>query len=135
MTKLAMQMPRDYVFPFQNEAIDVLRAAIKANSKDAHATYYLGNLLYDWRPEEETRMWEASVALDPSFAITHRNLAIAYMHQKSGAEIDKAIAEMKRPYQWSTSTRCTSPSWMNSTKKQVRLWKNVSLFSSRMPPW
>ena len=94
--QLAMQMPRDYVFPFQNEAIDVLRAAIKANSKDAHATYYLGNLLYDWQPEEATRMWEASVALDPSFAITHRNLAIAYMHQKSGAEIDKAIAEMEK---------------------------------------
>jgi tetratricopeptide (TPR) repeat protein len=41
-------------------------------------------------------MWETSVALDPSLAITHRNLAIAYMHQKSGADLDKAIAEMEK---------------------------------------
>ena len=55
--RLAMAMPPDYVFPFQNEAIDVLRAAIKANTGDARAPYYLGNLLYDWQPEEATRLW------------------------------------------------------------------------------
>ena len=41
-------------------------------------------------------MWEVSAALDPSFAITHRNLATAYMHQASGADINKAIAEMEK---------------------------------------
>jgi len=92
----AMSMPPDYVFPFQNEAIDVLRQAIDANPRDARASYYLGNVLYDWQPEEATRMWEASAALDPSFAITHRNLATAYMHQASGADIDKAIAELEK---------------------------------------
>jgi len=92
----AMQMPPDYVFPFQNEAIDVLRQAIQANPRDARAPYYLGNLLYDWQPEEATRMWELSAALDPSFAITHRNLATAYMHQASGADIDKAIAQLEQ---------------------------------------
>ena len=93
--QLAMQMPPDYVFPFQNEAIDVLRSAIDTNSHDARAAYYLGNLLYDWQPEEATRMWEASAALDPTFAITHRNLATAYMHQTSGPNIDKALAELE----------------------------------------
>ena len=92
----AMAMPPDYVFPFQNEAIDVLRAAIAANPRDARAHYYLGNVLYDWMPEEATRMWEASAALDPSFAITHRNLATAYMHQASGADINKAIASLEK---------------------------------------
>jgi tetratricopeptide (TPR) repeat protein len=95
----AMAMPPDYVFPFQSEAIDVLRRAIEANPRDARAAYYLGNVLYDWQPEEATRMWEASEALDPSFAITHRNLAIAYMHQASGANIDKAIAELEQAVQ------------------------------------
>jgi tetratricopeptide (TPR) repeat protein len=38
-------------------------------------------------------MWEASAALDPSFAITHRNLATAYMHPPSGAANDEAVAK------------------------------------------
>ncbi len=92
----AMAMPPDYVFPFQNEAIDVLRRAMDANPRDARAPYYLGNVLYDWQPEEATRMWEASAALDPSFAITHRNLATAYMHQASGADSNRAIAELEK---------------------------------------
>jgi tetratricopeptide (TPR) repeat protein len=98
--QLAMSMPPEYVFPFQNEAIDVLRRAIATNPRDARAPYYLGNLLYDWQPEEATRLWEASAALDPSFAITHRNLAAAYMHPPSGAAdenaLAKAIAELEK---------------------------------------
>jgi tetratricopeptide (TPR) repeat protein len=94
--QLAMQMPPDYVFPFQNEAIEVLRSAIAINPRDARAPYYLGNLLYDGQPEEATRLWETSAALDPSFAITHRNLATAYMHQASGADITRAIAELEK---------------------------------------
>ncbi|MCL4401960.1 MAG: DUF5107 domain-containing protein [Acidobacteria bacterium] len=92
----ATAMSPDYVFPFQNEAIDVLRAAMKANPRDARASYYLGNLLYDWQPEEAARMWEASAAADPSFAIVHRNLATAYMHRKSGSDLAKAISELEK---------------------------------------
>jgi tetratricopeptide (TPR) repeat protein len=94
--KLAKAMPADYVFPFQNEAIDVLRQAVRANPDDARAPYYLGNVLYDWQPEEAAKMWQASAAIDPSFAIVHRNLAIAYLHQKSGASLDQAIAELEK---------------------------------------
>jgi tetratricopeptide (TPR) repeat protein len=94
--KLAMTMPPDYVFPFQAEAIDVLRAAMKTNPGDARAPYYLGNLLYDWQPEEAARLWEASEAIDPSFAIVHRNLATAYAHQKPAADLNRAIAELEK---------------------------------------
>jgi tetratricopeptide (TPR) repeat protein len=94
--KLAKAMPSDYVFPFQNEAIEVLRQAVAANPGDARAPYYLGNVLYDWQPEEAAKMWQASAAIDPSSAIVHRNLAIAYLHQKSGSDLDKAIAEMEK---------------------------------------
>jgi len=94
--RLAATMPADYVFPFQNEAIAVLRQAIRTNPRDARAPYYLGNLLYDWQPEEAARLWEASEALDPSFAIVHRNLAIAYLHQKAGGDLDHAIAELEK---------------------------------------
>ena len=94
--RLAMGMPADYVFPFQNEAIPVLRAAMKTNPRDARAPYYLGNVLYDWQPEEATRMWEASAAIDPSFAIVHRNLATAYAHQGPHGDLTRAIAEMEK---------------------------------------
>ncbi len=94
--RLAMKMPPDYVFPFQSEAIEVLGGAMKANPRDPRAPYYLGNLLYDWQPEEAARLWEASAALDPAFAIVHRNLSIAYLHQKNGSNLDKAIVELEK---------------------------------------
>jgi len=94
--KLASAAPAEYVFPFQNEEIDVLRAAIQANARDARAPYYLGDLLYDWQPEEATRAWEASAGIDPSYAITHRNLAVAYMHRKPSPELDRAIGELEK---------------------------------------
>ncbi len=94
--KLALSMPPDYVFPFQAEVIDVLRAALKVYPRDAHASYYLGNLLYDWQPEEATRLWEDSAAVNPSFAIVHRNLATAYAHQKTTPDLNRAIAELEK---------------------------------------
>ena len=92
---LAAKMPSDYVFPFQNEAIDVLHAAMKSNPKDAQAPYYLGNLLFDSQPDEAIALWQSSAALDPSNAIVHRNLGIAFAHRKSGNSIDKAVAQME----------------------------------------
>ena len=74
----------------------MLRAAMKANPRDARAPYYLGNLLYDWQPEEAAKLWEASAAVDPSFAIVHRNLATAYAHQKPTPDINRAIAELEK---------------------------------------
>ncbi len=61
---------------------------------DARAPYYLGNLLFDWQPEEAIKMWEKSVALDDAFPIAHRNLAIAYSRQENG--LDKAIAQLEK---------------------------------------
>jgi tetratricopeptide (TPR) repeat protein len=94
--QLASNMPTDYVFPFQYEAIEVLRDAMQVNPRDARAPYYLGNLLYDWQPAEAMKLWEISAALDPSFAIAHRNIAIAAMNQESGSDIKKAIAELEK---------------------------------------
>jgi len=93
---LANRMPVDYVFPFQNEEIDILRAAMAASPGDARAPYYLGNLLYDWQPEEAAKLWRASASIDPSFSIVHRNLAVAYMHQKPSSDTARAIAELEK---------------------------------------
>ncbi len=94
--RLAVTMPPDYVFPFQWEAIPVLRRAIQANPADARAPYYLGNLLYDWQPGEALELWEKSAALDPSFAIVQRNLAVAYTHQESTNDTARAIARLEQ---------------------------------------
>lgn len=92
----AAKVRSEYVFPFQYEAIQVLRQAIKSNPKDAYAPYYLGNLLFDGQPNEAARMWKASLAIDPSIAIAHRNLAIAYAYRKPGPSLDQAIAQLEQ---------------------------------------
>ena len=92
----AQDLSPAYVFPFQAELIPVLRRAMEANPSDARAPYYLGNLLFDWQPAEAVRLWEQSAALDPAFAIVHRNLGIAYSHQPSGNALDRAIASLEK---------------------------------------
>ena len=88
--------PLDYVFPFQQEMISVLRSAIKANPMDARAPYYLGNLLYDWQPEEAIALWEKSTALDPGAPIAWRNLGVAYSHQTAEGSKSKAVACLEK---------------------------------------
>jgi tetratricopeptide (TPR) repeat protein len=90
----AFAAPPELVFPFQQEAISVLRRAMEANPKDARAPYYLGTLLFDWQPAEAIRLWETSRSLDPSFPIVHRNLAAAYARQENA--LDKAIASLEK---------------------------------------
>jgi tetratricopeptide (TPR) repeat protein len=59
----------------------VLQAVLSAKPSDARAHYYLGNPFYDKkRYDEAIREWEASVKLEPSFAIPWRNLGIAYFN-------------------------------------------------------
>jgi tetratricopeptide (TPR) repeat protein len=94
--KQANQQPPDYVFPFQYEAIPVLRRAMEVNPNDARAPYYLGNLLFDWQPDVAVVLWEKAGALDPQFPITWRNLAQAYSHKTGEESRAKAIAYMEK---------------------------------------
>jgi tetratricopeptide (TPR) repeat protein len=91
---LAAQMPTDYVFPFRLEEVKVLEAAMQANPGDARAPYYLGNLLYDRQPDVAIKEWEKSAAIDSSFSLVHRNLALGY--EQSQNDTPKAIASMER---------------------------------------
>ena len=90
----AAAMPYDGQFPFQIEAMPALRAAMKANPKDARAPYYLGLLLFDRQPDEAVRLWSKTIELDPKMAIAYRNLAVAYARQDDGAP--KAIAALEK---------------------------------------
>jgi len=94
--KLARAQSPEYVFPFQSEAITILRDAIAANPADARAPYYLGNLLFDWQPAEAVRLWQQSADLDPGYPIVWRNLAQAYSHQPGDTNRDRAIACLEK---------------------------------------
>ena len=77
----AATLSPEYCFPSRLEEIEILESAIRANSKDAQAPYYLGNLLYDRsRPEEAIRWWERSAKLNGSFSIVWRNLGMGYFN-------------------------------------------------------
>jgi tetratricopeptide (TPR) repeat protein len=94
--QLAKQMSPEYCFPFQAESIAVLRRAMEADPNDARAPYYLGNLLFDWQPEQAVKLWKQSAAIDPSLAMVHRNLALAESHQKPTPNNTQAIAELEQ---------------------------------------
>ena len=94
--RLARLAKPDYTFPFQWESIAALRSATAANPDDARAPYYLGNLLYDWQPEEATKLWEQSASLAPAFPLVHRNLAVAYSHRKPTPDLTGAIAQLEQ---------------------------------------
>jgi tetratricopeptide (TPR) repeat protein len=89
----AAQAAPDYGFPSRLEAIGVLHQAIRRNPSDARAHYYLGNLLYDLQPEVALKEWERSRALDGSFGLVHRNLAIAY--EQVEKDVPKAVAALE----------------------------------------
>jgi tetratricopeptide (TPR) repeat protein len=77
----AAALPPDYCFPSRLEEIGILESAMRANPRDARAPYYLGNLLYDRRRQEEAmRSWEQSAKRDPGYSVVWRNLGIGYFN-------------------------------------------------------
>ena len=90
----ACRLPPDYCFPFRLETVAVLEEAMRENPRDARAPYYLGNLLYDIQPERAVAAWEESRRRDGSFALVHRNLALAYARVDRG--LRRAASSMKK---------------------------------------
>ena len=68
----AAQSP-DYCFPARLEEIAILESAMRANPRDSHAPYYLGNLFYDRdRHADAIGLWERSAKLNPRFSTVWR---------------------------------------------------------------
>ena len=96
--KKASQMPDTYCFPNKIEEVIALKAACKANPTDAKAFYYLGNFWYaNSQYKEAQNCWEASVKLDDSFAITHRNLALLYYNKTNQKEL--AVTHLEKAFE------------------------------------
>ena len=96
----ASTLPHDRCYPFRNESIAVLKAAIEANPKDARAPYYLGNLLYDKQPQQAIKYWEKARELDGAFALVHRNLGWGYYHVQH--DVSKAIASYETSFKYNS---------------------------------
>ncbi|PJN56351.1 hypothetical protein PAEVO_30740 [Paenibacillus sp. GM2FR] len=95
--RLASEADPSYCFPNSLHDYVTLKLALSVQPQDAKAMYYLGNLLYDKkRYEEAISSWEASVALDGSFATLHRNLALAYYNKRQ--DRDKALASLQTAF-------------------------------------
>jgi tetratricopeptide (TPR) repeat protein len=96
--KLAEKASPEYVFPFQMEMIAVLDDAMRVNPADARAPYYLGNLLYDWQPQQAQALWEKSASLGADFPVVYRNLAMVY--ERDGKQREKALAALEKAMQF-----------------------------------
>lgn len=82
-------------FPNRTEEVLILESAIRVLEKAPRAHYYLGCLLYDKKQNEKAiQHWLTSTEEEPSFAMSYRNLAIAYYNKEH--DISKALSAMKR---------------------------------------
>lgn len=110
-------LPRDYCFPSRLEEMIVLQAAIQANSGDASAAYYLGNLFYDRRRYTEAiDCWECSARLNDSFPTVWRNLGIAYYNVLADAE--RARSAFDRAWN-------ANPTDVRVLYERDQLWKRI----------
>jgi tetratricopeptide (TPR) repeat protein len=90
----AASLPPDLVFPYALEFVEVFEWAMRENPSDARAPLYLGNLLYDLQPERAIAVWEKSRELDPSLAVVHRNLGLAYAQVQN--DLPAAVASLQK---------------------------------------
>lgn len=82
-------------FPNRTEEVLILESAIRVLEKAPRAHYYLGCLLYDKKQNKKAiKHWLTSTEEEPSFAMSYRNLAIAYYNKEHN--ISKALPAMKR---------------------------------------
>jgi len=96
--RLAENAPVDYAFPFELEMIAVLDDAMRIDPADSHAPYYLGDLLFDWQPQQAQALWEKSASLGADFPVVYRNLAMVYTRQ--GSQRGKALAALEKAVQF-----------------------------------
>lgn len=96
--KDAAAIPAGACFPHRLESVLALENAMRVNTGDARAPYYLGNFWYAHRQYDDAiACWEKAAKLDPSFPTAQRNLGLAYFNKRSDAgkarkALEKAFA-------------------------------------------
>lgn len=119
MRQRAVAADPSYVFPSRLEELLLLERAIAENPADAHAHYYLGNLLYDRRRYNEAmEHWDRAKELDPDFPTPWRNLGFARFNVKHDAE--GAADAFAR-------ARALAPQDARIAYEQDQLWKRIGV--------
>ena len=83
----AARLSTIYVFPSRAEDIEVLTAALDANSQDASAHYLLGTLYFSrGLTDEALAEWEQARRFNPQLPALHASLGRALVHAKDNPE-------------------------------------------------
>ena len=89
----------DFVFPFRVETEDVLRCALRYNSSDWKAHYYLGNLLSaKLRWEEGLEFYRNAAGFSPKFPVLYRNLGEIYWRKLKDFQLAEKMFEKAVSY-------------------------------------
>jgi tetratricopeptide (TPR) repeat protein len=90
----ASKLPANYVFPSRAEDLEVLTAALIANSNDASAHYLLGTLYFSrGMTDEALAEWEQARKFNPQIPVLHASLGRALLHEKGNA--DQALLDFQ----------------------------------------
>lgn len=85
----------DYCFPNRIEEVVILNTAIAQMKTAPFAHHYLGDLLYDKKQYEAAiEHWTLSIQENDQYAMSYRNLAIAYYNKRNDSK--KALEFMKQ---------------------------------------
>lgn len=88
----------DYCFPNQSEAVVALQSALRLQPNDDKALYYLGNFWYAFKNYDEAiACWERSIAINPGFATSRRNYALACFNKRGDAL--EALAQLEKAFE------------------------------------
>ena len=109
--ELGQQVSLDYSFPYRQETEQVLKTAIQIDPDNAVAYYLLGNLLYDYRPDEAIAAWKKASEISDAMPMVWRNLAFGSFHHKQ--DPDKAIRYLTQAFDQERNI----PLWYNELSK------------------
>lgn len=83
----AAKLSTDFVFPSRAEDLQILTAALKANSQDASAHYLLGTLYFSKSVTDQALAeWDQARKLNPQIPVLHASLGRALLHAKNDPE-------------------------------------------------
>jgi tetratricopeptide (TPR) repeat protein len=128
ISQFALGMKGDpaFVFPHRVEEINVLQAAVAANTKDGRAAYYLGNVLAARnRDKEALAAWREAVRLDPANTIAQRNYAralwlVSQNGEEAASQYQRAISVSPNDYRLYVELDKLLAE-MNATERRVKL--------------
>jgi tetratricopeptide (TPR) repeat protein len=94
----AREADPDFVFPSRIWEVIALQEAIKQDTSDVKAKYYLASFYYArQRPQEAIELWTTALRVMDEYDVLHRNLGLAYWQQED--DLLKATSHFEKGLQ------------------------------------